>query len=72
MLIEGERCVLRARVTGTPVPKITWFKDGVPVDLNFGYGTWYDLETWLCSLEIEKALTEDSANWSLRASNVAG
>ena len=72
VLREGERCTLKAKVTGTPVPKVTWFKDGVPVDHSFGYGSGYDLESGLCTLQIEEALAEDSANWSLRASNVAG
>ena len=31
VLKEGEKCVLRARITGTPAPQITWFKDGIPV-----------------------------------------
>ena len=64
--------MLRARVSGKPEPKITWFKDGVPVDKNFGYVSGYDPENGLCTLLIDEALTEDSANWSLRASNIAG
>ena len=31
VLKDGEKCVLRARVTGTPGPQITWFKDGIPI-----------------------------------------
>jgi hypothetical protein len=70
--MEGDKCVLRARVSGKPEPKITWFKDGVPVDKNFGYVSGYDPENGLCTLLIDEALAEDSANWSLRASNIAG
>jgi titin len=72
VLKDGEKCVLRAQVSGNPAPKITWFKDGVPVDKNFGYATSYDLDSGLCSLTIDDALVDDSANWSLRASNIAG
>jgi hypothetical protein len=63
---------LQAKVSGQPVPKITWFKDGVPVNQNFGYVSGFDPENGVCSLIIEEALVEDSANWSLRASNAAG
>ena len=31
VLKEGKKCTLRARVTGSPKPHITWFKDGIPI-----------------------------------------
>ena len=70
VLKEGSKCEMSARVSGVPVPSITWFKDGVPVKNNSDYKAKYD--KGLCSLVIEETFVEDSANWSLRASNQAG
>ena len=67
---EGNNCCLQAEVSGIPVPKITWFKDGIAVDNNTDYIARF--EKGVCSLEIEETLKEDSANWSVRASNNAG
>ena len=67
---EGIHCILKAEVSGVPLPKITWFKDGISVDNNTDYVTKF--ENGICSLMIEETMKEDSANWSVRASNQAG
>ena len=73
VLMDGCSCTLSAKVTGDPVPDVTWFKDGVPVNKdNLDYKTNYDEATGVCTLRIEETFVEDSANWSLRASNQAG
>ncbi len=72
VLREGEKCRLRARVSGTPAPHITWFKDGVPVQDNGDYQSKFDHGSGLCTLTIDETFVEDSANWSVRASNQAG
>ena len=63
---------MKAKISGTPAPKVTWFKDGVPVDKNFGYLTTEDPESGVCTLAIDDAISDDSANWTLRAANIAG
>ena len=80
VLEEGQKCVLRARVTGLPVPNITWFKDGISVGAQFtayggsdtDYKTSFDENDGLCQLLIEETFVADSANWSVRASNIGG
>lgn len=73
VLTEGCSCTLTAKVSGSPIPDVTWFKDGVPVNKdNLDYKTNYDEATGGCNLRIEETFVEDSANWSLRASNQAG
>lgn len=73
VLTDGCKCTLAAKVSGAPIPDVTWFKDGVPVNKdNLDYKTDYDETTGVCTLRIEEAFVEDSANWSLRASNQAG
>ena len=70
VIMEGNGCSLNAEVSGVPIPKITWFKDGIPVDDNTDYISKF--ENGVCSLAIEESMKEDSANWSVRASNKAG
>ena len=70
VITEGVSCCLMAEVSGVPLPKITWFKDGIPVDSNTDYISRFQSGT--CSLTIEETMKEDSANWSVRASNKAG
>ena len=73
VLTDGCRCTMTAQVSGVPTPDVTWFKDGVPVNKdNLDYKTVFDGATGMCHLHIEEAFVEDSANWSLRASNLAG
>ena len=73
VLPDGSRCTMTARVSGVPTPDVTWFKAGVPVNAdNLDYKTSFDGATGVCRLLIEEAFVEDSANWSLRASNLAG
>ena len=64
--------MLRARVTGLPVPNITWFKDGISVHSNTDYKTSFDESAGLCQLLIDETFVADSANWSVRASNIGG
>lgn len=72
VLLEGDRCHMKAKVSGDPSPKMTWFKDGVPVDKNPDYRSEYDQESGWCSMTINESMVADSANWSVRASNMGG
>ena len=70
VITEGVPCRLSAEVSGVPVPKLTWFKDGISVEKNTDYISQF--QDGVCSLTIEETMKEDSANWSVRASNKAG
>jgi hypothetical protein len=67
---EGVKCSFHAKDTGEPLSRITWFKDGISVDKNTDYICYF--ESGICTLMIEESIKEDSANWSVRASNKAG
>ena len=74
VLVEGQRLVFSAKVNGIPTPKITWFKDGISVigTGNTDYKTYFDESSGICQLLIEETFIADSANWSIRASNIGG
>jgi hypothetical protein len=72
VLEEGKKCTMEARVSGQPTPMITWFKDGVSVHDNSDYKPFFRDDTGLCQLVIEETFVADSANWSVRASNIGG
>lgn len=58
------------QVTGTPVPVVTWHKDGISIQNNPDYQTTFD--QGLCTLTIEETFTEDSAKYTCQARNAVG
>lgn len=50
VILEGEAWHLRARVSGTPTPQITWFKNGVPIEGATEYLIQYDSQNGVCRL----------------------
>uniref|UniRef100_A0A0N5C6U2 non-specific serine/threonine protein kinase n=1 Tax=Strongyloides papillosus TaxID=174720 RepID=A0A0N5C6U2_STREA len=69
LIQKHHQCKLICSVTGNPIPKIEWFKDGVPVNqdrvqLNYKSG--------VCSLEIFNAKKEDAGEYVCRATNEYG
>ena len=74
VLVEGQRMVFSAKVKGIPTPNITWFKDGISVigTINTDYKIYFDESSGICELLIEETFVADSANWSIRASNIGG
>ncbi|KYB28240.1 SEC14 domain and spectrin repeat-containing protein 1-like Protein [Tribolium castaneum] len=67
---EGSRFTFMCHVTGTPVPVVTWFKDGISIQNNPDYQTTFD--QGLCTLTIEETFAEDSAKYTCKAINAAG
>ncbi|GLH07319.1 LOW QUALITY PROTEIN: Titin [Gryllus bimaculatus] len=67
---EGEPVVLNARAVGTPVPRITWQKDGVPI--TPGQNINIRTDSGASTLDIPRAKASDAAWYQCTAQNVAG
>lgn len=67
---EGEPVALNARAVGTPTPRITWQKDGVPVIPNPELRI--NTEGGASTLDIPRAKASDAAWYQCTAQNVAG
>ncbi|XP_075228866.1 zormin isoform X2 [Lycorma delicatula] len=67
---EGNKFTFECRVTGIPVPEISWLKDGISIQNNPDYQTRFN--DGLCSVTIEETFAEDSAIFTCRAHNIAG
>lgn len=66
-LAENE-LVLECRIRGQPLPTITWFKDGRPVDMNERYQAYY-LADGVCRLAINSPTPDDSGKYICKAEN---
>lgn len=67
---EGSKFTFVCQVAGTPLPVVTWYKDGISIQNNPDYQTTF--EQGLCSLTIEETFAEDSARYTCRAINAVG
>ncbi|XP_068082222.1 titin [Anabrus simplex] len=67
---EGEPVVLSARAVGTPIPRITWQKDGVPI--TPGPNININTDSGASTLDIPRAKASDAAWYQCTAQNVAG
>lgn len=67
---EGEPVVLHARAVGTPTPRITWQKDGVPIAP--GPDVRISTDSGAATLDIPRAKASDAAWYQCTAQNVAG
>lgn len=68
---EGEPVRLFARAIGTPIPRITWQKDGVPLQAGPDVQILWD-DTGSTTVDIPRAKTSDAAWYQCTAQNVAG
>lgn len=67
---EGEPVQLSVRAVGTPIPRITWQKDGVPIIPNPELRI--QSEGGASTLDIPRAKASDAAWYQCTAQNVAG
>lgn len=62
---------LECRVSGTPKPKITWYKSGKILKHNPDYQIFYE-PTGTCTLTITRCTEEDTTEFSCEARNRNG
>ncbi|KAF1750649.1 hypothetical protein GCK72_017200 [Caenorhabditis remanei] len=67
---EGCRYEFSARINGEPEPKISWLKDGIDVKSNMDYRQEY--VNGVATLVIEESFIEDTAEYTVKATNVGG
>jgi len=67
---EGEPVTLTARAVGTPIPRITWQKDGAQISQT--NSRYISIDGGATCLEIPRATASDSGWYQCTAQNVAG
>lgn len=67
---EGEPVYLNARAIGTPIPRITWQKDGVAMTPNINVSI--SVNGGETSLDIPRAQASDAGWYQCTAQNIAG
>lgn len=70
---EGMLVVLTCKVQGCPTPKVTWYKDGVPLRMSQQPWNYMLQERFgLHSLEIRRCTPEDAGEYKVVAKSVLG
>nr|XP_054753173.1 muscle M-line assembly protein unc-89-like [Lytechinus pictus] len=69
---EGGRCRFACTVKGNPAPKITWLRQGQPVDSGYRFVIKYDEKTGSATLDITMMLPEDKGEYTCIAKSKAG
>lgn len=67
---EGEPVVMHARAVGTPIPRISWQKDGIPI--TPGPDVRVSTDGGASTLDISRAKASDAGWYQCTAQNVAG
>ena len=71
-VMEGDATRFEVRVTGRPVPKVTWYKDGEELEPSSRMLFLSDAETGVHSLLITQAEIDDEGEIRCVASNMGG
>nr|XP_006823009.1 PREDICTED: striated muscle-specific serine/threonine-protein kinase-like [Saccoglossus kowalevskii] len=69
---EGEQVHFDCKVTGTPMPDITWRKDGNTLATYGGHHKFYTDDNGLCSMIIQQATIHDRGEYTCAAANFVG
>uniref|UniRef100_A0A1B6CYN2 Ig-like domain-containing protein n=1 Tax=Clastoptera arizonana TaxID=38151 RepID=A0A1B6CYN2_9HEMI len=67
---EGEPVQFNARAVGTPIPRISWQKDGVPI--QSGPNLQIQVEGGATQLDLNRAQASDAGWYQCTAQNIAG
>ena len=69
---EGQTVPLACKVEGYPKPKISWFKDGKPLQASNRFTPEYDLYSGIVNLKIADSQVNDAGNYVAVAENEVG
>uniref|UniRef100_A0A8C4R4Z6 Palladin, cytoskeletal associated protein n=1 Tax=Eptatretus burgeri TaxID=7764 RepID=A0A8C4R4Z6_EPTBU len=69
---EGSPVTLSCRLSGTPLPKIYWFKDGVQLSKKSEHYTILREGDGACTLHISEITVDDDGNYTIMAANPQG
>ena len=69
---EGEGATLTCKVKGEPVPEITWYYDGQPIQTDEIYKVVPGEEEGESTLQIPEIFPEDAGAYTVKATNEAG
>jgi hypothetical protein len=70
-VVIGESAELKVKLSGIPKPKIEWFKNGQPIDIDDKHVQTIEKDD-CCSLIIDSTQLDDKASYTLKATNKAG
>ena len=63
---------MACKIDGFPKPKVTWFRNGEPLQASTRYTTLYDINTGVARLKIADSHLADTGQFSVLAENKAG
>ena len=71
-VMDGDEMKFVAMVIGNPMPKIVWYKNGIPVEENPDFRTYYNQKSGECMLHIIEVFPQDTGEYICDATNVYG
>ncbi|KAL3982100.1 Fibronectin type III domain family protein [Acanthocheilonema viteae] len=69
LIQKNHPCKLICNVQGDPIPKVEWFKNGVPIDMDRAHLTY---RSGVCTLELFSSRMDDAGNYRCEATNSLG
>uniref|UniRef100_UPI00358F321D myopalladin isoform X2 n=1 Tax=Myxine glutinosa TaxID=7769 RepID=UPI00358F321D len=71
-VFEGSPVTFSCRLSGTPLPKIYWFKDGIQLSKKLEHYVIQREADGACSLHISDTTVDDDGNYTIMAANPQG
>ncbi|VDN31504.1 unnamed protein product, partial [Gongylonema pulchrum] len=69
LIQKNHPCKLICNVQGNPLPKVEWFKDGSPINMDRAHLTY---RSGVCTLELFNSRIDDAGNYRCEATNDLG